>query len=227
MKISELTKLLESQRNQDNGVRMQAYMRDQFSFYGIQSTQRRAIAKPFISAHSRAEFSVVISMIHRLWHMEHRECQYIAMDLFSRHLKKLDREDISFIKELILTKSWWDTVDWLAGHAVGKYFQMFPEDRMTILHEWSESGNIWLIRTCIIFQLFYKENTDTLVLEEMILGHAGSKEFFINKASGWALRQYSKTNPKYVTDFVNQNSEILDSLTKKEALKWIKRNYKK
>jgi 3-methyladenine DNA glycosylase AlkD len=128
------------------------------------------------------------------------------------------------IENIILTKSWWDTVDWLAGHAVGTYLNLYPEKKINVLSRWSDSENIWLIRSCIIFQLFYKEQTDTKLLEDMILGHTGTNEFFINKASGWALRQYSKTNPQWVIDFVNSHVDVLDKLTCTEALKWLKNN---
>ena len=123
-------------------------------------------------------------------------------------------------EELITTKSWWDTVDGLAANQVGEHFQRYPELRGKCTKRWMASGNIWLQRTCLIFQLRYKKQTDFELMKSFIIPLAGSKEFFIRKAIGWALRQYSKFEPARVIDFVE--SQPMSHLSKKEALKLIK-----
>ncbi|MFT6151359.1 MAG: 3-methyladenine DNA glycosylase AlkD [Flavobacteriales bacterium] len=120
---------------------------------------------------------------------------------------------------MITNKSWWDTVDLITTNLVGNYFKLFPEQIIPITKIWMESDNIWLQRTCLIFQLKYKEEIDTDLLTDYILQLKDTKEFFINKAIGWILREYTRTNPEWVIDFVNKHE--LSNLSKREALKLI------
>jgi 3-methyladenine DNA glycosylase AlkD len=120
---------------------------------------------------------------------------------------------------MVAHKSWWDTVDFIAPKLVGEYFKIYPEQRNTYVEKWIASDNIWLQRTSILFQLKYKEEFDTEFLTYVINSLLGSKEFFINKAIGWILRQYSKVNPNWVIEFTNNTQ--LDKLSYKEATRLI------
>ena len=137
-------------------------------------------------------------------------------------MKKNEENFIAFYEELIKTKSWWDSVDWIRK-MVGVHFQKFPHLIIPTTSEWMASGNIWLQRICLIFQLTYKEETDFDLMKKYILQLANSKEFFIQKGAGWALRQYSKTNSNGVLEFVEENQQLAP-LTKREALKWLNAN---
>jgi 3-methyladenine DNA glycosylase AlkD len=108
-------------------------------------------------------------------------------------------------------------VDTLAGNPIGVHFQRFPDVREKTLAKWRKSENFWLRRTCILFQLNYKGETDFDLLCEIIRENLGSKEFFINKAIGWALRQYARTDPKAVKKFVK--AAELHPLSRREAMK--------
>jgi 3-methyladenine DNA glycosylase AlkD len=132
--------------------------------------------------------------------------------------KNFEPEFITTIEYLLVTKSWWDTVDTLAGHAVGTQFKRFPDVREKYLKKWRKSDNFWLRRTTLLFQLGYKEETDFELLCELIHENLGSDEFFINKAIGWALRQYAHTDPASVKKFVKATKE-LHPLSRREALK--------
>lgn len=147
---------------------------------------------------------------------EHREMHYFGLETLQKSLKNQPPECIDFLEELILTRSWWDTVDWI-NKLVGLHFRRFPALIKPVTERWMGSGNIWLQRVSMIFQLTYKEKTDTALLFDYIRRIAGSKEFFLQKGAGWALRQYAKTNPQAVIDFVN--STKLAALTRREALK--------
>jgi len=125
---------------------------------------------------------------------------------------------------MVLHKSWWDTVDFIASHLMGSYFKTYPEYRQTFVDKWLDSGNIWLQRCALLFQLKYREQFDTELLVNIIHQLLGSKDFFINKAIGWILREYSKRNPQWVMEFINQTE--LHSLSRKEALKVINREQK-
>ena len=126
------------------------------------------------------------------------------------------------VEPLITSKSWWDTVDSLAGHTVGVLVAQHPELAST-MDEWISSEDIWLARTAILHQLGYKAKTDRDRLFAYCLRRAADREFFIRKAIGWALREYSKTDAKAVHAFVRTNAGTLSSLSSKEALKWLER----
>ncbi len=116
------------------------------------------------------------------------------MDLLAKKAKKAEICRVDLYEYLILTKSWWDTVDYLAARMVGTHFQKFPTITKDYTEKWMDSENMWLQRTAILFQLGYKKNTDLKLLTNYIERLLGSKEFFINKAIGWILREYSKTD---------------------------------
>ncbi len=160
-----------------------------------------------------------------LWDLPEREFQYSAIGLLGKFEKQLPPAFIDTLETLLVTKSWWDTVDSLAAGPVGSHFLRFPEIREKTLTKWRHSDNFWLRRTCIIHQLNYKEKTDFTLMKEIITENLGSKEFFINKAIGWALRQYSRVDEEGVRQFVADAP--LAPLSAKEALKWLERQKKK
>ena len=133
----------------------------------------------------------------------------------------MDENPIEFIEFMIVNKPWWDTVDWVASHHAGTYFKMFPHLIREKTGAWMNSENIWLQRSALLFQLKYKRHTDEKLLFDYILKLKDSKEFFIRKAIGWALREYSKTAPESVVHFVETTE--LSGLSRREALKWLKR----
>jgi 3-methyladenine DNA glycosylase AlkD len=146
-----------------------------------------------------------------------REYQYIAMNLLDKFEKKLPEKFIVPLESMIVTKSWWDTVDTLASHPVGTHFKRFPAVKKKYLAKWRKSKNMWLRRTAILFQLGYKQETDFQLLSAIIRENLGSDEFFINKAIGWALRQYAYTDPKAIKRFVKETD--LHPLSRREAMK--------
>jgi 3-methyladenine DNA glycosylase AlkD len=122
---------------------------------------------------------------------------------------------LNLYEELITQKSWWDTVDALAAWQVGDYFKKYPDQIIPYTNKWMDSGNMWLQRTCLIFQLKYKEETDFELLKSLIIPLSDSKEFFIQKAIGWALREYSKLFPQRVMDFAS--NQPMAKLSYREA----------
>lgn len=161
----------------------------------------------------------LLRLVVELFAEEERELQYAAIDLLSRYGKKQASEAIEIYEQLVTTKSWWDTVDGLAGTVVSNHFKLYP-DLIPIYNEaWINGDNIWLARTAILFQLKYKEETNAELLFANCEKWLGSKEFFIQKAIGWALRQYAKVDSEAVRVFVN--SHTLAPLSRREALKHI------
>jgi 3-methyladenine DNA glycosylase AlkD len=145
----------------------------------------------------------------------------VAVGLLMEYIKKPEKDIIGLLEFMIVNKSWWDTVDGIAGWLVGPLFKKCPELIEPKTTQWMNSGNIWLQRTCLLFQLNYKKSTDTELLFCFIEELSGDTSFWIRKAIGWVLREYSKTNPDAVLKFVN--SHQLSSLSRKEALKVIGR----
>lgn len=198
---------------------MQKYMKDQFPFLGIKTPLRKELMKQFYQQTGLLKEAFHGDFILALWEKDDREYQYAALDYIGRTLKKLGKDDLPLMEKLITTKSWWDTVDMLAQHPVGTIAQAFPEVIPETIEEWAYRENMWLQRTAILFQLKYKEKTDEQLLYRYIKKNSGSKEFFIQKAIGWALREYSKTNPESVKQFIAEND--LPKLSIREGSKYL------
>ena len=196
---------------------MKKYMRDQFEYLGIKTPQNVALQKEFYEEYGFPPLSELDTILRDLWSLPQREFQYVAVGLLGRFNKQIPAKFIKTIEYLLVTKPWWDTVDSIAGGAVGVHFQRFPEVREKHLAKWRASDNFWLRRTTILFQLNYKKETDFELLCDIIRENLGSKEFFINKAIGWSLRQYARIDPKAVKKFVK--STQLHPLSRREALK--------
>jgi len=222
--LKPLITVMKANINTVNATKMKSYMRNKFDYLGIKSPQRREIMRDFIKEYGKPQQIDLTPIVEELWQLPQREFQYCAMDILIKNTRYLTKEDIELVEHLIMTKSWWDTVDLLASNLVGKLFQKFPELQEQYLPNWLESGNIWLQRTCLIFQLHYKKNTDVNLLFELIDKLKDTDEFFLNKAIGWALRQYSKTDATAVIDFVRKSK--LAALSQREALKWLKKTGK-
>ena len=205
-------------KNEENAQAMKKYMKDKFEFLGIKSPLRKELQREFLKGIDK-KTPIDKSLVQALWKEDAREYQYLVLDYLVKEKKKLQKEDITFLEELITTKSWWDSVDLIASHLVGEICKMYPELVYEYIFKWSIDENMWLRRTSILYQLKYKENLDIKILEKVIKANANDKEFFIRKAIGWALREYSKTNKEWVEKFINDNE--LSPLSIKEASKYI------
>jgi 3-methyladenine DNA glycosylase AlkD len=214
---SQIIRTFKSEKNPNNAGPMKSYMKNQFDFLGIKSPERRELMKPFLTKSSLPSTEKLWTILQELWEMPEREYQYIAMELFSKYNKMVKKSWIEYYDHLITHKSWWDTVDFIAATLVGNYFLKFPEQIHSVTSGWMKSGNIWLQRSCLLFQLKYKDKTDKELLTSFIIPLSNSKEFFIAKAIGWALRELSKTDPAWVRSFIKNHD--LQPLSKKEGLK--------
>ncbi len=215
-----LQSTFENERNKEKAVGMEKYMRGMFPFIGLQAPDRKLLSRTFMRE-LKFQDENITSIIRSLWEKPEREYQYVAVDYLVRNKRHLSVEHLDFIEYLIVTKSWWDTVDLIASHLVGTLFSKHPQLIKDRGQEWLHSDNKWLQRTMILFQLKYKEKTNEKLLFSIIEQTLHIKEFFIQKAIGWSLREYSKTNPEVVTDFI-ENHE-LSNLAKREGLKYLQR----
>ncbi|SDO58544.1 3-methyladenine DNA glycosylase AlkD [Streptococcus equinus] len=217
-KYDDICRAFEANANPKKAQEMSAYMKKLFSFYGIRTPKRRAIYKDFLAREKKAK-TVDWAFLNRCWEDEHRECQYLVLDYLRAFQKYLTFEDIEKVKPFISSKQWWDSIDVLAG-IVGR---IGLEDTRVddVMKIWARDKNIWFRRIAILHQLGRKKKTKLELLEWILLTNLGSREFFINKAIGWALRDFSKVNPDWVRQFLAKNEEKLSSLSIREASKYL------
>ena len=217
MDVEELEKELKAVANPDDAVAMKAYMKNKFEFLGVKTPARRKLAKTFFK--QKTDSVIDWDFINEAWNNPYRELQYTALDYLESRKKLLAPSDLPRLKKLAQTKSWWDTIDFL-DRLVGSIIARFPEAKEIIL-AWSYDEDIWLRRLAIDHQLLRKEETDTKLLEKILVNNLGQTEFFINKAIGWALRDYSKTNPDWVRDFIERHRAEMATLSIREGSKYL------
>ncbi|MGE8203454.1 DNA alkylation repair protein [Heyndrickxia sp. NPDC080065] len=205
--------------DKEEAILMKKYMKDRFDFFGLRAPYVKEVFKQILSEYS-VQPDDLKKIVTSLWDKHEREYQMIAIHLLNRYTKWLKEDDIELIEYCITHKSWWDSVDVIATNALGSYMKAFPDHTEEIRERWLSSNNIWLQRSILLYQLKYKKETDSSILFNSILRLNESKEFFIQKAIGWALREYSKTDAEKVIQFVE--STKLANLSKREALKWLR-----
>ncbi len=215
--VTSLQKLFEQHADPAQAGPMKKYMRDQFEYLGIKSPLFKSLMKEFIATHGTPPIYELDVILRDLWALPQREFQYAANGLLSRSENQLPEEFIHAMEYMIVMKSWWDTVDTIAGGPLGVHFQRFPKVKEKYLAKWRASDNLWLRRATILFQLNYKKETDFPLLCEIICENLDSREFFINKAIGWSLRQYARVDPEAVRQFVKATP--LQPLSRREAMK--------
>ena len=217
--FADLTRAFEKHADPVKAAGYKAYMRNKSEYYGLPSPLRRQLLKDFIAASGYPPIVQLEEMVHYAWEQPQREWQYVALEITEKFVKKADKKLIELAEWMITNKSWWDTVDFVAPNIAGTLFEKYPEIKMEYIERWMQSGNLWLQRSSLIHQLRYNKTTDSALLFNLCERLAAHPDFFIRKAIGWSLRQYSKSNPEAVLDFVN--SHDLSNLSRKEALKVI------
>lgn len=218
--VTRLVDGLERISNEEIASGQAAYMRNQFAFFGVKTPERKTIQKELFQTFLLPPIEELDEVIQFLWDQPQRELQHSAMDLVDKYRRRFRREDLSLLEYMVSHKQWWDTIDTVATKLMGSYFKMYPDERLPTVKRWLKGDDFWLHRCGILFQLKYKRDTDTDLLATAILPVRQSNEFFIQKAIGWVLREYRKTNPEWVDAFLN----ALDfkPLSRREALKHAK-----
>lgn len=220
--LSPLIDAMTAHANPTLAVPMAKYMRHLFPFLGIKTPERTAIIKDFLKIAGLPPAQDLANVVQQLWEMPQREYQYVAISLVEKCQckRQTDASLTALLQYMITHHSWWDSVDGIA-HLVGNQWLRYPEQLKNVMPLWVESDNMWLNRVSIIYQLHYKQQTNAQILFDNIRVHAHSKAFFIQKAIGWALRQYAYIAPESVRQFVD--SCPLSALSVREALKHIGR----
>ena len=212
----EIFELFEQNKDEQKAAGMAAYMKNNFPFLGIPKPERTALSKAFLKE-KKKEDGIDWDLVFECYDKAEREFQYLAVAYLNEVKDKLTYADISDLERVITTKSWWDTVDSvdkLAGEILKKDKRM----RRTVIR-WAKSDNIWLKRTAINLQRHFKEDMDTDLLAKVIEMNMDTGEFFVDKAIGWVLREYSKTNKEWVSNFIETHP--LSKLSVREGSKYL------
>ena len=218
MDFNKLYEEMIQHKNEEQARQMSKYMLNKFEYIGIKTPERRKIFKNFFKEYKNEE-KIDWEFVNKCWENKYREFQYVAADYLKNMKDKLTIDDIPKLKQLVLEKSWWDTIDNL-DMTIGA-LALKDSNVNKILLEWSLDENIWLRRIAINHQLLRKEKTNAELLEKILKNNLGQTEFFINKAIGWALRDYSKTNSEWVKNFIEENEEKMSKLSIREAGKYL------
>ncbi len=213
-----IKKLFEVNKNEQQALHMKKYMKDKFIFYGLQTPLRQSLYKEFLKDEKK---NTVIDweFLDKCWEDEHREFQYLVADYLKLMQVFLTYDDVSKLFEYIKTKQWWDSIDRfdrIIGN-IGLRDKRIDE----LMLKYSKDEDFWVRRIAIDHQLLRKEKTNTKLLEQILINNFGSDEFFINKAIAWALRDYSKTNPQWVRNFIEKHKGKMSTLSIKEESKYI------
>ena len=205
----------------DRSRQMKRYMKGHFSFYGITTPERKTLTHQLLIDTGFPPIHELEKLTMELWSMPERELHHLALDLLDSRTEAIGLDWLSLLEYLITHNSWWDTVDRIASRIVGAYFKVHCDEARSVTEKWLRSENLWLQRTCILYQLKYKTQTNEELLYGSIRYCSHSTEFFIQKAIGWALREYSKSDQIAVRKFIEDHP--LAPLSKREGMKWLKK----
>ncbi|MCP4307351.1 MAG: DNA alkylation repair protein [bacterium] len=210
---------LASRADAEKAVGMAAYMKTDMPFYGVQKKGRTEVYRAM-----KAQFPVTDNVTYRryvtaLWERPHREEKYLAIRIAEQNRQFVVAKNLDLYRRLIVEGAWWDFVDAVAVHCVGIAFLQEREATQPSIERWIDDDDMWLRRTSLISHLKHKAETDCELLFDHCMRRAGEKEFFIRKAIGWSLREYAKTSPDRVTDFLIKNRDQLSGLSFREASK--------
>lgn len=219
LKYSELKQRFEQDANPELAAQMAAYLRNQFAFYGYQTAGRKRVYHRLIMQEKQQK-RIDWQLLEQCWADPHREMQYFVCDYLIRMEKFLTFADLPRIERFVRSKQWWDTIDSL----IKPIGQLGLRDHCVdeLMLRWSLDPDFWVRRVAIEHQLLRKDKMNINLLAEIIENNFGSKEFFINKAIGWALRDYSKTNPRWVQQFIDDHRTALAPLSIREGSKYLK-----
>lgn len=205
--------------NVTNQAAMAKYMLNQFPFAGLKTPERKRQSRPLLQASRDWAVPEVIQAVNELYVRDEREYQYLAIDLARKHVRQYGLADLVALSELVIRKSWWDSVDaWRP--LFGDYVRLYPQALAEVFGIFAEHENFWMRRVAITLQLASKADADTALLTRAIEYDINTDEFFIQKAIGWALRQYSKTDSMWVRQFMDEHSQ-LSTLAVREGSKYL------
>jgi len=224
MLLDRLRAALRDAADPSRAPAMQAYMKSAMPFHGVPTPTLRKVCRTVFADVPLANAALWQAQVLALWRdARFREERYAALEL-AGHRRAEPFQTFSAMpiyEEMIVTGAWWDYVDDIAAHCVGPILHREPARMRRKILAWSRSDDLWKRRTAILCQLGFKAKTDHELLYTCIEPSLASSEFFLQKAIGWALRQYARTDPAEVRRYVQTHRALLSALSRREALKHI------
>jgi 3-methyladenine DNA glycosylase AlkD len=220
--LAELRRSLEKLADPVKALQMQAYMKSAMPYHGVPMPLLSKTCRDLFRTISFQDAMHWQTLVLELWrNAQCREERYAALYLArDRRAKSFQTfETLKMYEEMIVTGAWWDYVDGIASHSIGPMLRAYPVAMKKKMLQWSRSKNMWKRRAAILCQLGFKADTDLQLLYACIEPSLGSKEFFLQKAIGWALRQYAWIDRDEVARYLAHNTERLSALSRREALK--------
>ncbi len=219
--VKQVANIFKINGDEANAKQMSRYLKNKFEFYGLKQAYRAELQKPFLTKEVLPPLNDITNVVNACWAHPKRELQYFGLDFLVKYLKQMTPDHLLYFEGLVQEKSWWDTVDYISTRLSGELLKRFPENIEHFGERWINHENLWVNRMGILFQLKYKENTNEALLFKGCLMHANSKEFFIQKVIGWTLREYGKTKPNIVEQFIENND--FAPLSVREGLRIIRK----
>ena len=217
---------LRENANPEKAPGMQAYMKSEMPYLGVQTPALKTVCRKVFADHPIETQKRWLDTILTIWrNADYREERYAAIRL-GEHPAYADfqtLEALSCYEEMIVDGAWWDYIDTIAPRLVGGLLTRYPEEMKGMMLEWAHSSDIWKRRTSIICQLKFKDATDVDLLQDCIEPSIDHTEFFLRKAIAWALREYAKTDPDVVITYITENAHRLSTFSKRQALRLLLR----
>jgi 3-methyladenine DNA glycosylase AlkD len=218
-----VTAQLRAKANADNAGPMAAYMKTSMPFYGVKKPDRVPIHQQMKKRFAPANRREYEAGVRALWRLPHREEKYAAIAFARQSDAFITVDSLPLYERLIREGAWWDLVDDVAVNLAGRAQSKQRHLVRPVMRRWIDDEDLWIRRTALLSQNGHKEKTDQRQLFRHCLQRAGEKEFFIRKAIGWALRDYSYTAPEAVRNFLLAHRERLSGLSFREAAKQLTR----
>lgn len=222
--IRALRRALRAAADPAKAPAMQAYMKSEMPYLGVQAVPLRQAVKPVLAARRLDSFEEWRDTLLELWRdARYREERYAAIELAGhpayRSFQTMDA--LPLYEEMIVSGAWWDLVDSLASHQIGGLLRSYPTKMKPALRAWASCADVWKRRAAILAQLGFKRDTDLDFLFACIRPSLRRPEFFLRKAIGWALREHAKTDARAVIEYVQRHEARLSPLTRREALRHV------
>lgn len=220
MTIEQLSVIFEANRNEENAIKQQAYLKNQFKFLGLAKPIRSQLEKTFVEQTKSLSAPEIIELCFELSNLNYREYLYTSQMVLLANYQKFNYQDILQLMQITLIDQWWENTDGFQSF-LRMWFKKNPEYIRPFVISTYKDENMWVRRLAIIAQLGLKTQTDFVILKRAIRYNNKFDEFFIQKAIGWALRDYSKTNRDQVAKFITENEQKMSKLAIREGSKYL------
>ena len=220
--VDDLRAQLARAADPDRAEGMRRYLKSELPCYGVYTPEMKQIWRRVIPEHPLPDRGSYEATVRVLWDgATHREDRYAALAVTDHRLYRAyqDPAALPLYDHLVVTGAWWDLVDVVATRRLGRIRRAFPDDLDPVMRTWADDPDLWRRRTAVICQVGGKDHTDTGLLVDVLEPNLDRSEFFLRKAVGWALRDYSWTDPEWVRAYVASHTDRLSSLSRREAVK--------